>query len=202
VRKRAKLTLVELMLLTASVGCTPHAKHEPSVAASATSLLVRALAPRAAGRFSCSDGTCRQEQPRLPDTGEWRCAEREQVVWCAGGEPAAGVVPGPADSRFRCGPRWGQAQERVCIDPHPDYPDGAENDYACSFDQERGIARACRRAEPRPPRPLAPARALSACWLDRDCPSGACDRGVCTCQIDAQCQIGRCQAGVCVEAAR
>src|SRR3954470_16663410 len=30
--------------------------------------------------------------PRLPDTGEWRCADRGHVVWCTGGEPAAGVV--------------------------------------------------------------------------------------------------------------
>jgi hypothetical protein len=198
VRKRAKLTLLELMFLEASVGCRPQAKHE-SLATSATSQLARALAPRAAGRFTCRSGNCRQEQPRLPDTGEWRCAEREQVVWCAGGEPAAGVVRGPADPSFRCGPRWGQANERVCIDPHPDYPDAERDAYSCSFDQERSMARVCRESAPRPGRPLGQPRALPACWLDRDCPAGACDRGVCTCKTDAECQVGRCQSGVCVE---
>ena len=198
-RKRARLALLELLLLTAGVGCKPAAKSEPNVAASATSRLQRALAPRAAGRFKCREGQCRQQQPRLPDTGEWRCAERAHVVWCAGGEPAAGVVSGRVDPGFRCGARWGHAPaERVCIDRHPDYPDET-GDFDCSFEQERSIVRVCR-ANARIAAPLpAQERALPACWLDRDCPSGACDRGVCTCNADPQCQTGRCRAGVCAE---
>lgn len=199
-RKRAQLALVELMLLTAGVGCKSRSNEPPRIAASATPLQRPTLAPRVASPFVCRDGNCRQEHPRLPDTGEWRCAERDHVVWCAGGEPAAGVVSGPPDPKFRCGPRWGQTQERVCVDQHPDYPNGAAGDYACRFEQERGVARICSRSESAPLRPLRDERALAACWLDRDCPSGACDRGSCACHADSECQAGRCQNGACVEA--
>jgi hypothetical protein len=165
-----------------------------------SSALARALVPRAVSRFTCQDGTCRQEQPRLPDTGEWRCADLGHVVWCAGGEPAAGVVSGPVDARFRCGPRWGGAKsERVCIDQQPDYPGGQSETYQCGFEQERGVARVCRSGDAWRGAALA-ASAVPACWLDRDCASGVCDRGACRCSGPEQCQTGRCAGGVCVEA--
>jgi hypothetical protein len=133
-----------------------------------------ALAPASA--FECRAGTCSQRHPRLPDDAEWRCAERGGVVWCAGGEPASGVVTGPKDRAFRCGQR--PNGERVCVSTEPDYPPGGRESYACRFDAEHGITRVCREA-------TTPAAALAAlpssapdCWLDRDC-SGRCDRGFC-----------------------
>lgn len=196
-----------LLLLGALGGCQhpdSHAKR-PSVASSsaasvASNALARGAGPRAASRFACQNGKCRQAQPRLPDTGEWRCADLGHVVWCAGGEPAAGVVSGPPDARFRCGPRWGANQaERVCIDRHPDYPDNQRDTFKCSFEQERGVARVCQSGEAWPGAELA-ASAVPACWLDRDCASGGCDRGACRCAAAGDCQTGRCVSGVCVEA--
>lgn len=197
---RASLVLIELLALGASVGCKQTARRASTPAARTvtTSALTPLLAPRAAGRFRCEAGKCRQEQPRLPDTGEWRCADRGHVVWCAGGEAAAGVVQGPPVAGYRCGERWGSPGERVCIDAHPDYPEGQAENVRCSFDQERGLARVCRQGEPWRGPELA-LGALPACWLDRDCPSGACDRGACTCQGDTACGRGRCGGGVCVE---
>lgn len=187
--------LVEALCLVACVAC----RGEPA----------RDEAPlpeppaRRASDFVCHEDTCRQVQPRLPDSGEWRCAERERVVWCAGGEPAAGVAPGRPDPQFRCGKRWGARAtpgERVCIDPRPDYPNDAPGDYACRYEQERGVVRACRR-EPNPARPWAHERALPACFFDADCPSGRCDRGACRCAGAAECALGSCESGVCAEAA-
>ena len=207
---RARLVLVELLLVALSVGCKQTQKGQPSYAAasaSAANELTRVLAPRAASRFQVrpGDGKMRQAQPRLPDTGEWRCAERGRVVWCAGGEAAAGIVSGPPDRRYRCGPRWGsQDGERVCIDEHPDYPGpsgspgGDGKSQQCKFEQEQSLARVC---EPGAPYdgPALPAHALAACWLDRDCPSGHCERGACGCSSAADCTLGSCTGGVCVE---
>jgi hypothetical protein len=185
--------LVEGLLLALSIGCqaSPRAERRQ----------LEPPAPRRAGAFACSAGECRQPQPRLPDTGEWRCAERAKVVWCAGGEPAAGVVPGAPDARFQCAARWGggTVTERVCIDRRPDYPDGARDDYDCRYDQERGLARVCRKQRAATGPAFSPL-ALPACWLDRDCPSQRCDRGACACRADADCERGRCRDGLCAEA--
>ena len=81
-----------------------------------------------------------QRHVRLPDDGEWRCAERDGVAWCAGGEPAAGVVRAPAERGFVCGERrmTGDAGvERVCVDESPDVPGGERGGYRCRFLQER-----------------------------------------------------------------
>lgn len=203
-RLRASLALIELLALTTSVGCKTTARAAPTHHGSASnatpSALTPLLAPRAAGRFSCRGGTCRQEQPRLPDSGEWRCADRGHVVWCAGGEPAAGVVKGPPTPAYRCGARWGSSGERVCLDEHPDYPEGQPENLRCSFEQEQGSTRVCKVGEPWRG-PALSAGAVPACWLDRDCPSGTCDRGACTCQADADCRSGRCRGGVCAEVA-
>ncbi len=133
-----------------------------------------------ASDFVCDGGRCVQRHVRLPDDGEWRCAERDGVVWCAGGEPAAGVVRAPADRGFSCGLRRGAghpAGERVCVDPSPDYPGGRAGKYACRFDQERGIERVCdeRKSAVVPPR----SDRAPDCWLDRDCGGERCDRGRC-----------------------
>lgn len=192
-----RLVMFELLGLTSIVGCQQPTRPEPKPHVAASASLAAALAPRRASRFQIVGNTLRQAQPRLPDTGEWRCAERDGVVWCAGGEAAAGVVSGPPDPGYRCGARWGgEGAERVCIDEHPDYPDGS---YRCAFEQERGNARICRPATEQR-RSALPARALAACWLDRDCPAGRCERGACACATDRNCTSGRCDSGVCVEA--
>jgi hypothetical protein len=181
------LALLESVLLLASIGCQSASPAEQKLPPAPT---------RMAGKFVCRGDDCRQEQPRLPDTGEWRCAEHGKVVWCAGGEPAAGVVAGAPDLGFRCAVRWGKSAlsgERVCIDRSPDYPNGARAAYDCAYDQELSMARVCKKsaalAEPLPP------GAEPACWLSKDCPSGRCDRGVCSCQADADCVHGHCKPG-------
>lgn len=152
-----------------------------------------------AGPFGCAGSECRQTQPRLPDTGEWTCAERDGVVWCTGGEPAAGVAPGTPDRGYECGKRWGEralAHERVCIDRHPDYPVGGSDAYACRYEQEQGTARVCQKRAGARSRSLEK-KAVPACWLDSDCRSTACDRGACRCTDDRACDGGRCVGGWC-----
>ena len=113
---------------------------------------------------------------RLPDDGEWRCAEQGGVVWCAGGEPAAGVVSVSSPRGYRCAERRGAVRERVCVDGAPDYPDGGAAAFRCRFEQERGVSRVCTRAS-QVVRPL-PSGAAPNCWVDADC-AGRCERGSC-----------------------
>jgi hypothetical protein len=130
-----------------------------------------------ASPFVCNGDVCLQRHVRLPDDGEWRCAERDGVVWCAGGEPAAGVVAAKASRGYRCGERRGSKErERVCVDAAPDYPDGGAAQFRCRFEQEHGVVRSCTRAGGAQ-RPL-PAGAEPNCWLDADC-AGRCERGTC-----------------------
>jgi hypothetical protein len=199
---RNGLLLLELLLL-GEAGCRRADRTPPGPIAASVSSLSRVALPRVAGRFSCEGELCRQAAPRLPDTGEWRCADRDGVVWCAGGEPAAGVVSGPPDPRFRCGPRWGKAAlERVCLDEQPDLPAVAGAGYRCRFEQEQGVTRVCQvAANWAKPRAL-PNGSLAACWLDADCPSGMCDRGACGCRTDRDCERGTCRDEHCVEGAR
>ncbi len=186
-RARDAIIWLESLLLAACIGCSRPQKTRAQPLLSA----------RLASPFVCQGSTCRQAHPRLPDTGEWRCAERDGVAWCAGGEPAAGVVAGPADPSFRCAPRFGHESERVCIARHPDYPGGQPSLQSCWYAQEAGVSRHCGPARSASRAPLAE-RALPACWLDADCSSRACDRGACRCQKDAECLRGRCRDGVCV----
>jgi hypothetical protein len=134
-----------------------------------------------ASAFSCEGGRCVQRHVRLPDDGEWRCAERDGVAWCAGGEPAAGVVRAPAERGFACGVRRAPAGgrvERICVDPSPDVPFGKRDAYRCRFLQERGTMREC--VEARVAVRKVTSRAAPDCWVDADCAPGACDRGRCT----------------------
>jgi hypothetical protein len=192
------------MLLAVVVSCKqpPRAERSHQPAKASASIAPVSLAPRPAGSFVCGPDDCVQVHPRLPDSGEWRCAERGQVVWCAGGETAAGVVSGPPDPRFRCGARWATApSERVCVDRNPDYPSARGRDFSCRFEQERGITRKCLLTATEPGKPLHP-YALPGCWLNQDCRSGRCDRGSCECRADADCELGRCEQGSCVEVER
>lgn len=201
--RRAVVELA-VLLTVACQGARPehHGASSAAVASPATPALTSLLSPRPSSRFACQGRVCRQRYPRLPTSGEWRCAENNRVVWCAGGEPAAGVVEGVKDPHFRCGKRLGQGAnaERVCLDMAPEYPADAAISR-CSFEQERGIVRVCKTESSEPPslRPL-PAHVVAACWLDRDCPSQRCDRGACVCAGDAECEGGRCADGYCAEA--
>jgi hypothetical protein len=189
------LALFELLFALTSVCC----KHPESAVQKPRVNAAVALAPRGTSRFVCRAGSCRQRHPRLPDSGEWRCADGGDVVWCAGGEAAAGVVSGAAEPRFRCGARWGnERRERVCIDAAAERPEGSEN-YQCGFEQELGIAKLCKVAAASPALVALPARAVPACWLGRDCPSGQCNRGACKCKTNSECQLGRCENELCVE---
>lgn len=193
-----RASILGSVVALAAFGCEP-AERERTPRAAASSTAPVSLSPRPSSPFDCDARACVQQHPRLPDTGEWRCAERERVVWCAGGEPAAGVVSGPADPGYRCGKRWGRpGSERICIDTQPDFPFGQREGYACRFVQERGIARHCA-PDAAQPRAAPAARAVPGCWLDRDCPSGRCDRGNCACASDADCELGRCRQSACVE---
>jgi hypothetical protein len=201
-RPGADVRLVELLLLLAATGCDARQERSEQTrptraSASASGKAPVSLAPRPAGTFDCGAAGCVQLHPRLPDTGEWLCAERDGVVWCSGGEGAAGVVSGPPDPKYRCGRRWRNAStERVCIDRHPDYP-SPDLAYRCRFEQERRVARVCEPHSGAVPPPLA-AQALPACFLDRDCPTGHCDRGSCSCSTDSDCLAGRCSSGACL----
>jgi hypothetical protein len=141
-----------------------------------------------ASPFVCAGDVCTQRHVRLPDDGEWRCAERAGVVWCAGGEQAAGVVPASAARGYRCGERRGASpRERVCVDASPDYPDGGVALFRCRFEQEHGVVRSCTRAPSSAgaspndmsgaPGPVTRGAAPN-CWVDADCPV-RCDRGTC-----------------------
>ncbi len=199
-----RLPSLELLLLVAMTACQapPRAEKSARPRATGSRAVPVSLAPRPASSFSCDSDRCLQLHPRLPDSGEWRCAERGQVVWCAGGEPAAGVVSGPPDPGYRCGRRWGQArQERVCVDRSPDYPSQRRGEHSCRFKQERGIARECVLGAAEVGKPL-PEHALPACWLNQDCPSQRCERGTCSCSADQDCEAGHCEQGSCVEAKR
>jgi hypothetical protein len=190
-------------MLALCLGCRNDVgKSAQRVLAPSAAPLSSLLALPRADRFACGPELCVQSHPRLPDSGEWRCAEAGRVVWCAGGEPAAGVAPAPPEPGYRCGQRFGGGpSERICIDEHPDYPPPHAARNRCSFAQERGIARVCKPGAVDESRPLA-AAALPACWLDKDCRSGACDRGTCRCATDQDCEAGVCRLGVCAESAR
>lgn len=147
------------------------------------------------GPFACDGDRCVQLRPRLPDDGEWECADLEGVVVCRGGARAAGVIEGAPDPGWMCGTRLG-ARDRICVDMAPDMPRGATRGYACSSLRDRGGARSCK-AEEAAPKIGGPCGA---------CPRGAvCAAGICLprapkpdCWVDPDCGAGRvCAFGTC-----
>jgi hypothetical protein len=153
--------------------------------------------------FACDGDRCTQPQARRPDDGEWTCTENGGAIVCVGGERAAGVVAGPPDPAWVCGARRGQRADdllgaRVCVDFAPDFPDGdgthwrcrpaagAANGRVCERAADPGVlAGACERARPCLDGAVCienrcvPARPAPSCWLDDDCPGGACRFGTC-----------------------
>jgi hypothetical protein len=147
--------------------------------------------------FRCAGELCVQAHPRLPDDGEWECADMAGAAICRGGDPPAGVAPGPPDPSWTCGARAG-AKERVCVDLRADFPEGRAAGWRCRYDHAPAPRRACARdpgahnlgdpcARERPcvdgarcvdGRCVAD-QGLPSCWLDEDCPHGACRFGAC-----------------------
>ncbi len=128
---------------------------------------------------------CVQRWPRRPDLNEWDCAVSHGSTVCREHAKAAGLTPvaSAAAHGYRCGPRNGHADERLCVDDDPDLPDGP-GPWACRFDSAQHGARACQRvtsddASGRTKTELAP-----NCWLDEDCETPAsrqrCVAGRCT----------------------
>lgn len=137
--------------------------------------------------FVCSDDACVQRHPRMPDDGEWECADIDGAVICHGGLAAAGTVAGPADEAWLCGARRTHDSDRVCVDFSPDRPARFQD---CRFEQGRRVCRAgeaklgracdscpagsvctgghCLPLEPKP-----------ECWLTKDCAAGVCLYGTC-----------------------
>jgi hypothetical protein len=169
-----------------------------------------------AGRFECRENTCIQRHPRLPDDGEWLCADSAGAVVCAGGEPAAGVAPARADAGWFCGTRSGTrpvastgtrtqptaaapiAGPRVCVDLDPDFPDGSAKPWRCRYSYEHGVQRICERQG-------AEAKIGDACDAERPCVDGShCSAGRCIvarpgpdCWLDTDCKSSACRFGSC-----
>jgi hypothetical protein len=163
-------------------------------------------ARRPAPAFACDGGRCVQRAPRMPDDGEWACADSGGPVVCVGGERAAGVAAAPPDPAWRCGARAGANADglgrRICVDLAPDFPDGRMAGWRCSTLHDGPLRRVCDRdpavhtladacddrrpcldgawcAEGR----CRPERRQPDCWLDRDCGTGL------------RCRFGSCLGG-------
>lgn len=149
----------------------------------------------ASDAFACHGELCTQRYPRLPDDGEWECADLDGVVVCRGWADAAGVVAGRPDPGWFCGARRGAAGERICVDFAPDRPNGEP--WSCRFQYEPELPlRACTRGGRGPlgsacgagcpfgsvcvaDRCL-PLEPQPSCWIDKDCGDGKkCAFGTC-----------------------
>jgi hypothetical protein len=159
---------------------------------------------RDAPPFVCAGTHCRQRPPRLPDDGDWSCADMSGAVVCVGGAAPAGVAAAAAAPGWFCDERRardeaGDASARVCVDLSPDYPDGEPARWRCHFDNAPAPVRVCQgAAEPR--------AVGAACAADAACPAGtACVSGRCLpprpspgCWSDRDCAAPeRCQLGSC-----
>jgi hypothetical protein len=157
--------------------------------------------------FHCAGDRCTQSHARRPDDGEWTCVETAGATVCVGGEPAAGVVAGPPDPAWLCGPRRRQGGRdelgtSVCVDLAPDFPDGDAAGWLCRSVNDPAGARVCQRgaqasvltASCERARPCVdgavcaggrcvPLHPAPSCWLDDDCPGGACRFGTCRDQV-------------------
>lgn len=150
--------------------------------------------------FQCQGRRCVQEQPRLPDDGEWECSDVAGAVLCRGGAPPAGVATPGVDPGWICGTRRaGRLGERLCLDLDPDLPSDS-NGYSCFFENHGArLRRICERSD-------AP-RIGGSCSPQLRCPAGSvCADGLCVprlvnanCWADLDCGVGECLYGSCSE---
>lgn len=132
------------------------------------------------------------------------CAGSSASTGSSGAARAAGLPTALPAPGWQCGERrrqdeLGPVTARICVDLSPDYPDGQPSGWRCHYDNLPAPARICERMEGRvslggacgagsapcpegaacvagrclPPGPIAD------CWIDEDCPSGACRFGSC-----------------------
>jgi len=161
----------------------------------------RTCVSRAAGAppFVCTADRCQQPHPRMPDDGEWQCADSAGATICMGGERAAGVAAAPADAGWFCGARrGGDPGSRICVDLSPDFPDAQARGWRCRTlydgpprrvcDRDPGAHTLAETCEARHPCVdgsrcvdgwCVPERPAPACWLETDCPGGRCRFGSC-----------------------
>jgi hypothetical protein len=137
--------------------------------------------PAPGGPWECPTDTCLQRHPRLPDDGEWECAEVEGVAVCRSIAAAAGAVPGPASRAWTCGDGAGPEAEgrRICVDLAPETPDGKRAGWRCRF-AHNPEQRVCKR-DPAAAAPPAHPEPRPSCWLDGDCAEGQ------------RCRVGSCR---------
>lgn len=157
---------------------------------------------RDAPAFRCEGTFCVQQYPRVPDDGEWECADLGGVVSCRGGERAAGIPPGGKDASFVCGARKGHLEEKICVDYSPDLPDGA-GPFRCRFEAREGTVRVCETAKDAHGVTDA-CDAKAPCVSGLDCVSGHCipPAPAPQCWLDADCGTSiPCRFGVCLPGA-
>lgn len=156
-----------------------------------------------AGPFLCTGATCEQHHPRLPDDGEWDCADFAGVVVCRSTSSAAGTPPGSMDAGFVCGPRSGRAAaggERLCVDLAPDFPDGSPRRWRCRFAARNGLVRRCDRDD-QAHTVTDPCDRMHPCISGLSCAAGRCvpQEPAPSCWLDADCDHGSCRFGTCME---
>src|SRR5262249_53676340 len=144
------------------------------------------------GPWTCKRD-CEQGYPRLPDDGQWECADLDGVAVCRGGVAAAGVVPGPPDPGWRCGAK--PDGERVCIDATAETPAGGRG-WLCHFTHAPIERRVCEHDAKGPP---VGAPCEAGCAPDTHCAGGRCelDEPKPGCWLDEDCHGGRCMHGSC-----
>jgi hypothetical protein len=158
---------------------------------------------RASPPFSCAGPRCEQRHPRMPDDGEWQCADSGGATVCTGGERAAGVAPAPAESGWWCGWRSGASAfdgERVCVDLAPDFPDGHMRGWRCTTRYEGPVRRVCER-DPDAHTLTEPCDARQPCLDGSRCSGGRCvpERPAPACWLPGDCAAGRCRFGSCLQ---
>jgi hypothetical protein len=151
--------------------------------------------------FSCREGSCKQPFARVPDAGEWTCADASGASLCLAGGVAAGVQAArEPEAGFSCGWRTAanEPSQRLCIDFAPDFPDGVAENWNCHYEHDGEVTRVCKRER---------SRAIGAdCTAGSTCPLGSkCLGGRClptqlrpTCWLDRDCASNQCRLGRCI----
>jgi len=154
--------------------------------------------------FRCKGVRCTQRLPRVPDDGDWECADLGGAVLCRGGAQPAGVTRPSLDPGWWCGARRRSTTgDRICLDLDPDYPPARGESFRCSYAIEGAkLTRLCESS-------TLPGLG-SRCSQDSACPNDSrCVGGVClphafspNCWGDADCAPERCAYGTCTSRPR